>query len=294
MRFGGRKTAPGGRRGFILVAVLWVALFLAVAVGSVATLSQTARFRVEAMARRAQAEAVLDAALRLAALRLATGDTEAVAAIGADEPLIVEVAEGRALALIAAESAKIDLNRADLALLAELFLEAGAEPSEAEAAAASVVDFRDPDDLRQLNGAEAADYEAAGRALGPRNGPFVREDELRLVLNVSLELAQAAASLATVYGGRGGGVPAGLEHLRVQGPIPGVNPVSPSSILSGGVAGPATIGPRNGTGARNVRDVYRLAISATSAEGAVAKVVAFIKTDPGAFPPFQVIELRPG
>ncbi|MBX2854257.1 MAG: general secretion pathway protein GspK [Rhodobacteraceae bacterium] len=293
MTWAGRETASRSRRGFILVAVLWVALFLAVAVGSVATLSQTARFRIEAMARRAQAEAVLHAAVRLIALRLATGDVEAVAAIGADAPLRLKVAGGRAEAVIVAQSAKIDVNRADLPLLTELFIEAGAEPSAAEAAASSVVDFRDPDDLRQLNGAEAAEYEGAGRRFGPRNGPFLREDELGLVLNVSPELARRAAALATVYGGRGGGGPRGLEHLRVQGPIPGVNPVSPSSILSGGIAAPATTGPRGGSGGRNLRDVYRLGVSAASAEGAIAKAVAYIKADPGAIPPFTVIELRP-
>ena len=52
----------------------------------------------------------------------------------------------------------------------------------------AILDWRDVDDLRRLNGAEASDYRDAGLDYGPRNGPFRHLHEVRQVLGVDAAL----------------------------------------------------------------------------------------------------------
>jgi general secretion pathway protein K len=64
-----------------------------------------------------------------------------------------------------------------------------------------ILDWRGAGKLHRLNGATAADYRAAGLDYGPRNGPFQRVDELRLVLGMNAKLYRRVAPALTVYSG---------------------------------------------------------------------------------------------
>ena len=72
------------------------------------------------------------------------------------------------------KSAKIDLNAAAEPLLKGLLDSVGRRGAEAAAQRVvdAILDWRDPDDLKRPNGAEAADYRAAGRKYRPPNAPF--------------------------------------------------------------------------------------------------------------------------
>src|SRR5439155_26959058 len=66
------------------------------------------------------------------------------------------------------ESAKIDLNMAPDPLLKSALLNIGGLDDQATAKVLdSIGDWRDPDDFRRPNGAEEADYRAAGLKYGP-------------------------------------------------------------------------------------------------------------------------------
>ena len=56
----------------------------------------------------------------------------------------------------------------------------------------AIADFRDPDDLRRLNGAEDADYQSAGLKHGAKDGPFKAIEELQQVLGVDHDLYKVA------------------------------------------------------------------------------------------------------
>jgi len=96
------------------------------------------------------------------------------------------------------ESGRIDLNSADQDLLFAAFAANGWDEMRARAMAARIADWRDADDLTREVGAERAEYESAGLAYEPRNGPFETVDELRQVLGAEA-ISQELLSVFTVY-----------------------------------------------------------------------------------------------
>jgi general secretion pathway protein K len=100
------------------------------------------------------------------------------------------------------EYGRIDINAADKSTLRQVFVAAGLSQSAADAIADKVLDWRDVDTLRQLNGAEADDYRSAGVGYVPRNGPFQTIDELNLVIGMNEAVFEKLAPLLTVYSHR--------------------------------------------------------------------------------------------
>ena len=70
----------------------------------------------------------------------------------------------------------------------------------ANALAARVADWRDPDDLSRPNGAERLDYASAGNGEVIGNRPFHSVDELSSVLDFPEALAPCLAPALTVFG----------------------------------------------------------------------------------------------
>jgi general secretion pathway protein K len=100
------------------------------------------------------------------------------------------------------ELGRIDLNQADQGLLTGLFRSAGLTAAEAASLTDKVLDWRDPNPVRRLNGAKEREYQAAGYPYGPRNGPFQSVDELQAVMGMSKELYTRIEPAVTVYSGR--------------------------------------------------------------------------------------------
>jgi len=100
------------------------------------------------------------------------------------------------------EASRIDLNRASRDLLESLLKAVEVPEDEASAIADAIEDWRDTNDLKQLNGAEDDDYEDAGRPYGAKDAPFDSVDELQLVLGVDRDLYRALAPALTVDSGR--------------------------------------------------------------------------------------------
>ena len=99
------------------------------------------------------------------------------------------------------EASRIDLNAASRDLLEALFAALGLPEDEASALADTVEDWRDANDLTELNGAEDGDYEEAGRPYGAKDGPFDSVEELQLVLGIDRGLYRALAPALTVDSG---------------------------------------------------------------------------------------------
>lgn len=98
------------------------------------------------------------------------------------------------------ETAKIDLNGANEILLRGLFTQVGgADPDTAARLVDAVIDWRDPDDFRRPNGAESADYQAAGAKVLPPNGPFETIGEVSRVLGMTTAIYARIAPSITVY-----------------------------------------------------------------------------------------------
>ncbi|HEY0180742.1 MAG TPA: type II secretion system minor pseudopilin GspK, partial [Dokdonella sp.] len=78
----------------------------------------------------------------------------------------------------------------------------GLSLDQAQALAAAVMDWRDADDDASPNGAEIAEYKAAGLSYGPKNAPFDTVSELQQVLGMNYALYERLEPTLTIYSGR--------------------------------------------------------------------------------------------
>jgi general secretion pathway protein K len=98
------------------------------------------------------------------------------------------------------ENGKVNLNLADATLLAGLLEAVDVEPGRAKQLAGAIIDWRDPDSLKQPGGgAETADYQAAGLPYGARNARFETLGELQRVLGMDAALYERLEPLLTLY-----------------------------------------------------------------------------------------------
>ena len=200
-----RRSVRAASSGIALVMVLWLLALLSVIAGSLVYSSRTELGIATNLVARAQAEAFADAGVHKAIQQLSTpvaSDPDRWRGNGAVH--LWQLGDAMLRITIIDEAGKVDLNQAPLPLLRALLVGHGVEEQEAEALAAAVVDWRDPDELVTPNGAEAAEYAAAGRDYGPANGQFTTIEELSQVLGVSDELYRRLEPALTVYSQRPG------------------------------------------------------------------------------------------
>jgi len=193
---------PGKLRGIALVSVLWILVLLTV----VATgLSASVRYESRAVANLSlalQAQFAVESGIELAALNLMYPQSIRWPVDGSIQE--VEVGDASVRIAIWDVTGKVDLNAAPLVLLRNLLLEAGVDTEMADLLTDAILDWRDADDFRHLNGAEDSDYRIAGLPYGAKDAPFNSVDELRLVLGMSDEIFSAIQSSLTVFSGQGG------------------------------------------------------------------------------------------
>lgn len=98
------------------------------------------------------------------------------------------------------ERGKVDLNRAPAELIGGLLGSLELPPERTASLSDAILDWRDSDDARRLNGAEGADYAAAGRPGLPPDRPFPSVQELQQVLGMDDLLYRRLLPLVTVHG----------------------------------------------------------------------------------------------
>lgn len=186
------------QRGIALVLALWITILLTVIASGFAF-----SMRSEALATRnalslARVRAAADGAVERMAFELSrprvpdawTLDGSAHSWQDGDINISVSAVD---------EAARIDLNVAPDALLKSMLVAQGVDDDKAAHIADAIADWRDPDDFKRPNGAEEADYRAAGLKYGPANGPFETVAEVGRVLGVTSDIYARLLSVATVY-----------------------------------------------------------------------------------------------
>lgn len=120
------------------------------------------------------------------------------------------------------EGGKININRADEVTLRRVFTNLGVEEPTKGILVDSIMDWRDPDDLHRLNGAENDYYRALKPSYTAKNGPFDTVEDLLWVRGMSAELFYGSRDTRA---DRGENAPrSGLrEILTVDSPIDRVN-----------------------------------------------------------------------
>ncbi len=199
-------TNPGhivGRkpRGVAFVLVMWVIAMLSVLLGSFALVARTEGQQSRHLFDMTTARYAAEAGLNLAIYGLSQSDPEQK-----------WMADGRPYSFVfdnvqievslTDDSGKIDINAADPIALTNLFKGAGIEQEQAEALADAIQDWRDPDDLTSLHGAERDDYRAAGLAYSPRNAPFETLSEIQQVFGMNYEIYSKIEPAITMFSGR--------------------------------------------------------------------------------------------
>ncbi len=213
-----RATALGkdaAQRGIALILVLWLMVLLTVIASAFAYSMHTEALAARNAVSLAQARSLADGAIMRMAFELMRPRTTNETWQADGVPHYWD--EGGAHLAVNAidESGKIDLNSASDALLKGLFQTAGGLDADAAQRVVDVIDdWKDPDDLRRPNGAEAADYQSAGLTYKPANALFESVAELQRVLGMTPTLYAAVA-----------------DHLTVFSKSPGVNPAFASRTV---------------------------------------------------------------
>jgi general secretion pathway protein K len=189
------------QRGIALLAVLWVVIVLGLMAAVFMRESRVEVNLTRNLIEEAKAEAMADAGVNRAMLGLlATDDADFWRPDGT--PYEFAFADGSVRVTLRDESGKIDLNRSAAPVLQALFEAAGLAPPQAQGLIDAMADYRDADHLRHANGAEDADYAAAGLAYDAKDAPFAMTEELLQVPGMTRELFDRVAPYITVYSPR--------------------------------------------------------------------------------------------
>jgi general secretion pathway protein K len=211
---GARATAPAtGQRGFVLLAVLWLTMVMALlAVHVIATARTESRLAHNAI-EQARAEALADAGVHRAILGLLAPPPARPWRVDGTA-YVFPFGGGQVRVAIQDEAGKLDLNLASEELLRGLFMAMGLSAQEAADMTDAILASRAADRLPQAEGAL-----------------FTVVDELSQVLGMTPELYRQVAPFFTVHSWAPGIDPATAprEVLRA---LPGITPERVEALLA--------------------------------------------------------------
>ena len=202
-----RRFHPPRQSGVALVLVLWVVSLMTLMAGSFALSTQRESALMSHARTRARATALAEGGIHYAMLMLSLPDvTKRWVADGRGYRISLD---GTELELrLYDEAGKIDLNSAQELTLRTLFGVVTGDLDQATRLTDLILDWRDPDDLKHLHGAETADYVAAGTGQRPKNRVFYVYEELADVLEMTPELYHRLEPFLTLYSPQDGINPA--------------------------------------------------------------------------------------
>jgi general secretion pathway protein K len=181
--------------------VLWVLALLTLLLASFALVTRTESLQSRHLFDSTRARYAAEAGINQAAWSLSLPDP-VLRWLPDGREYRVEFEEADISIRITDESGLIDLNAAEPPTLTNLFIGVGVDPIAAAALADAILDWRDGDDLKLLNGAEDADYRAEGYPYGAKDAPFDLVGELEQVMGMTPELYRQVAPALTVYSGQ--------------------------------------------------------------------------------------------
>jgi general secretion pathway protein K len=199
--------SQAGQQGVALILVLWILALMTIMAGSFALSTQRESSLITNSRDRAKAVALADGGIHYAMFMLslpnpaqrwrADGTPYRLAVGGV--PVEVRIFD---------EGGKVDLNAARESTLRTLLSKVIQDENQAVKLTDAILDWRDNDDLKRLNGAESAEYLAAGLDQMPQNRNFLVLEELRGVLGITPSLYKKLEPLFTLYSNADGVNPA--------------------------------------------------------------------------------------
>jgi general secretion pathway protein K len=195
------------QKGMALILVLWMLSLMSIMAGSFALSMRRQLSIVEGIKNDAEALAQAESGIALAESMLLLPDQNkrwrADGNVYQVDYANSQTGTGSKVRVrLLSETGKIDINMADQALLQSLMTHAPVEEAQQASLVGAIIDWRDADDLLQLDGAEKNEYKAAGLSYQPRNKPFQSIEELQLVLGVNESVYKWIEPLITVHSGQ--------------------------------------------------------------------------------------------
>lgn len=153
----------------------------------------------------------------------------------------------------------------------------------------AIEDWRDADDLAELNGAEDREYAAAGRPYGAKDGPFDSLDELQLVSGIDRDLYRTLLPALTVNG-------SAKPNQRYSPPLV---LAALEALEALGRRTPVEVGDSDGNAVDRGGPLYRVRVthlvdSHLVDNGPGLTMEALIRIEAGRSPPFHVLWRRFG
>jgi len=188
--------------GLAMVIVIWVLTLLTIMAGSFSLTMRRETVVISASKNNAEAFAVAESGAIIAQEMLLHKDNSLRwNANGSIYPFQLQGINIRVR--LFSENGKVDINKANAALLMTLITSINKNNVEKnQQIVSAIIDWRDKDDLIQIDGAEELQYEEAGLAYSPANKPFQIKDELQMVLGMKPALYEKLEPLITVYSGK--------------------------------------------------------------------------------------------
>ncbi len=195
------------RRGFALLAALWLLVAISVASLALESAARTRRLSAANLAEGIRAQAAAQGGIEQVRARLerrlAQWTLEGVDPwTNVDSVLSDTLTIGAAQVGVAVRDvgAQLNLNVATEDELRRLFTALRIDAGQADRLAQCILDWRDADDLHRARGAERDAYLRAGAVTLPRNGPFQSIAELRAVQGMSGDLYERVQPYLTLLG----------------------------------------------------------------------------------------------
>jgi general secretion pathway protein K len=274
-------------RGIALILVLWVVALLAVIAGSFVYGARSTALVAGNLVSLAKARALADAGVHRGLYELAKPATDAERWKADSRTHLFSLDEAEIQLVMRDESAKIDLNTANDALLKGLLLSAGLDEEQTNQLVDAILDWRDVDELTRPQGAERDRYEAMGLPYIPTNAAFQTVDELQRVIGVTPDLYRKLAGALTVFS-KLTGINSALAPRQVLLALPGVTEADVDAYIAqreemldaGQTPPPFPLAAGFETGATT--QVYNLRSIAKASDGTqfVREAVAKVAQDP--------------
>lgn len=202
--------------GMAMMLVLWVLSVLTIMAGALTlstrrTLDQSQLSRVAA-----QSVALADGGLYYAMFMLSHPDPRQRWRSDGT-PYTLRFPAGDLRIQVSDEGGRMDINAMQEGTLRAFFASVLGNDELAARISDAILDWRDPDNLRRMHGAEIDDYRALRQAGRPQNRPFLMPEELLGVLGITPEIYARIEPLITVWSGQDGIDPqkASADMLRV-------------------------------------------------------------------------------
>lgn len=191
------------QKGFALLLVMWVLTILMVIVLSFSSMTRVETFSTLSFKEMTGEKFIAEAGIERGILELFYAINKDIKDIPQDGSIIIDesniwktdgsayrdkIGDGDYSVTIVDEGGKIDINTAPDIVLRNLFKSIGVQDEDVDAIVDSIMDWKDPDDLRRLSGVESDYYMSLPTPYKAKNANFDVVEELILVKGISTDI----------------------------------------------------------------------------------------------------------